>query len=67
MNINYDVITFQKTFILRKHRVAHFADIIKIATMFIQTTFKGSKRLKKLKIMYENEIYIGIICYNKSC
>ena len=27
--------------------IANFADIIKIATMFIKTTFKDSKKLKE--------------------
>ena len=31
---------FQKTFISRKPRAANIADIIKIATMVIKTTFK---------------------------
>ena len=44
MDKNYDVITFfQKTFILRKSRVAIYADIIKIATMFIRKIFKDSR------------------------
>ena len=41
MDKNYDVITFQKTFVLRRAGVANFADIIKIATMFIKTIFKN--------------------------
>ena len=39
----------QNTFILRRPRVDNFADIIKIATMFIKTTFKGSKRVKRIR------------------
>ena len=35
---------FQNTIILRKPRVANFADIMKIATMFIKTIFKDSKK-----------------------
>ena len=31
---------FKNTFILRRPRVANFADIIKIATMFIKATLK---------------------------
>ena len=31
---------FQNTFILRKPRVANFADIIKVATMLVKKTFK---------------------------
>ena len=38
----FDAITFiSKYFILRRSRVANFAGIIKIATMFIKRTFKG--------------------------
>ena len=39
---------FQNTFILRRSRVAIFADIIKIVIMFIKTVFKDSKKLKEL-------------------
>ena len=42
---------FQNMFILRRPRVANFADIIKIATMFIKTTFKDPEKLKELEIM----------------
>ena len=35
---NYDIITF----ILRRSKVATFADMIKIATIFIKTTFRDS-------------------------
>ena len=37
---------------IRHLRVANFADIIKVATMFIKATFKDSKKLKELAIMY---------------
>ena len=43
---------FQNTFILRKARVANFADIIKFETMFIKATFKYLKK----KVMYQNAI-----------
>ena len=36
---------------LRKPRVAIFADIIKIVAMFIKTIFKDSKKLKELEVM----------------
>ena len=49
MEINYELL-IQNTFILRRHRVANFADIIKIATFFIKTTFKESKMLIELEI-----------------
>ena len=48
MERHYDVMTF----ILRRPRVAKFADIIKIGTMFIKTTFKDSNNLKELEIIY---------------
>ena len=48
MDKNYDVITlFQNTFNLRRSRIASFADIIKITTMFIKTTQKTLKTQKK--------------------
>ena len=43
---------FQNTFILRRSRIVNFADIIKISTIFIKTTFKDSKKLKELEVMY---------------
>ena len=43
---------FQNTFIFRRFRAANFADIIKILTLFTKTTFKGSKKLKKLETIY---------------
>ena len=43
---------FQSTFISRRRRVANFVDIIKIGTMFIKATFKDSKRLKEVEILY---------------
>ena len=55
MGKSYDVITFilrklpQVTFILRKPRLANFADIIKIATIFIRTTFKDSNKVKRIR------------------
>ena len=36
---------FSDTFILRRPRVANFADIIKIVTFFIKTTCKSSKEV----------------------
>ena len=43
---NYDFITFRNIFILRRPGVADFADIIKIAAMFIKKIFKDSKKVK---------------------
>ena len=40
---------FQKTFIFRRPSLANFADIIKIAIMFIKTTFKDSKKGKRIR------------------
>ena len=41
MDINYDVIIFiSSAFILRKPRVAIFADIIRIVIMYIKAIFK---------------------------
>ena len=41
---------FQNTFILRKTRVANFADIIKNLTIFTKTTFEDSKNSKDLEL-----------------
>ena len=51
MTRNYDVMTFISKYILRRLRVANFADIIKIETIFIKTLFKNSKKLKELETM----------------
>ena len=40
---------FQNAFILRRPRVDNFPDIIKMATMFIKTTFKDLKKVKRIK------------------
>ena len=45
MDRNYDIIIF----ILRRPTVANFADIINIAAMFIKTTFKHSKKVKRIR------------------
>ena len=59
MGRNYDVITFiSKYLFLRRPRVAIFADIIKIVTMFVKTIRKDSKTSKELEIMYQNTICI---------
>ena len=44
-----DVITFQTTFILRKLRVATFAEIIEIVTIFIKKILKDSKKVKGIR------------------
>ena len=40
---------FQNNFILKKPRVANFADIIKITTPSIKTILKDSKEVKMIK------------------
>ena len=40
---------FQNIFILRKPKVADFADIIKMATMFTKTTFKKKQKKNNKK------------------
>ena len=42
---NYDVMTFISKYILRRLRVANFADIIKIETIFINLLISGEKML----------------------
>ena len=43
---------FQNTFVLKRPRVDNFTDIIKVATVFIKTTFRDSNKVKKLETMY---------------
>ena len=50
MDKTYDVITlFQTTFILRKLKVATFAEIIKILTIFTKKILKDSKKVKRIR------------------
>ena len=42
-------------FILTRLEVANFVDVIKIVTMFIKKNLKSQKKLKELKLMYQNE------------
>ena len=45
----YEITTFfQNTFILRRPRVASFADIIKIAIIFIKESLKDSSKVKRI-------------------
>ena len=44
MDRDYDVITFISKYL----REGNFVDIIKIAIMFIKTTFKDSKDVKRI-------------------
>ena len=45
MDRNYDVLTYCKIPFLKRLRITNFADI-KMAAMFIKTTFKNSKKKK---------------------
>ena len=50
MERSYKVITFLKNGpILRKPRVTNFADIIKIANLYIIKNFKESKKVKRVR------------------
>ena len=50
MEKSYHVITFiSKYLFLKKLIVADFADIIKIATIFVKTIFKDSKKVKRIR------------------
>ena len=51
---------FQIISILRKARVAIFADITKIKTMFTKTIFKDLKKIKDLEIMDQNAVFMCI-------
>ena len=56
---------YQNTFMLRKPRVAIFADIIKIVAMFIKTMFKDSKKLKELEVMYQMQFISAFLVIGK--
>ena len=50
MDRNYDVITFfSRDLILRRFRVAIFADIIKIITMLFKTIIKDPRKVKRIR------------------
>ena len=40
---------FQNTLILRRPRVVNFTDVIKIKIKFMKTTYKDSKKVKRIK------------------
>ena len=48
---NYGIITFifAKYFVLRRHRIANFANIIKVSIIFNQETFKESIKAKGIE------------------
>ena len=60
MNKNYDIIIFILKYLYFRKTEIHFAEIIKIVTVFIKTSLKTQKMLKELEIMYENENNICI-------
>ena len=62
-----DNLYFKITFALGRPRVAIFADIIKIVTIFTKAIFRDSKKSKELEITYQNPIYICISWYSKIC
>ena len=51
---------FQNTYVLRKPRVVHFADISEIETILLKKSLKTKKKYEELKISYLNTIYICI-------
>ena len=55
-------LSFWNTVILRRPGGANFAEIIKIATMVFEATFKDSKKFRES----ENTIYICISWYDKT-
>ena len=53
------LILLQKTFSLRKPKVAIFADVIKTANIFIKKTFKDSKKVKKIRNhVLKSDVYL---------
>ena len=67
MDENYGTKTFTSSYLYFKKVQANFADIIKIATIFIRKNFKECLNLKEIEIMHENAIFICISYSNKSC
>ena len=68
MDRSYDAITFiSKYLYFKKTVVANFDDIIKIVAVFIKTIFQDSRKIKRIRIMYQNAIYICISLYSKIC
>ena len=55
---------FQNIFILKRPRVAFFADIIKIVTMFIKIIFKDSGKVKRIKnYLLKCNLYLYFLIY----
>ena len=55
------------TSIQERPRVANFAEIIKITTMFIKKTFKDSKKGKRIRNYgLKYNLYLHLL-YSKSC
>ena len=64
MDSNYDVITFiLEYFILKRLRLTNFADIIKIATLFIKILIKNSNKIKRVinyTLKYRYTVFLDI-------
>ena len=58
---------FQNIYILKRPKVTNFANIIKITTMFIETTFKDWKIVKRIGKYVLKYDYTWISCYNRNC
>ena len=59
MDRNYDVITGISKYFFRRSRVVNYIDIIKIATMIIQTTFKDPKIVTRIrKYLLQCNLYL---------
>ena len=50
----------QNTFILRRPRVASYADIINIATIFTEPIFKNSKKVERMKNYVLISVFLDI-------
>ena len=52
--------SFKNTFILKRHSVVNFADIIKTATIYIKATFQDSKKELKELVNYalKHDLYL---------
>ena len=63
MDRNHDVKTFTSKYLyLEKAGVANFADIIKIATMFIKSIFKDSKKVTRIRnYILKGNLYLFLL------
>ena len=67
LNKNYDDITFiSKYLYIKKAWSSEFADISKIATMFIKSTFEDSNKIKRIRnYVLKRNLYLYFLIWQK--